>query len=308
MYNANDSAMQRKFVNKHRQKRKYTHKTEEISSFSFSKTAYGMVPLMVMLITFMLTIVISTPFRDALSNTRFNFQFLQFSFDNPVVFIQSIVVNIVQASIFTWTVILVICRAFMQSISTFSNSAERTLIIVQNNIAIQKEVSLNFIKLFGQETTKTFTIVEQIFSGVRYYLIFSIQTVATVILTTIRYIEQFIIFVAISITKTITLIFFYVFHLLLIVALTVSNFSSFIGEMIWSILVSIGNVISTTTQHILNAVVNLIELPFKVIYVFLLQIKPYIDVFAKHIQMTGNDFSNGFTSIGKVASLMDASK
>src|SRR5579872_332283 len=85
----------RKFVNKNRHKRKYTKKSE-VTSYPSAKTAYGMIPLLIMLIAFMSTIVISTPLRDSFANIRFNFELPQFSLNNPLSFFETAWTDIVQ--------------------------------------------------------------------------------------------------------------------------------------------------------------------------------------------------------------------
>ncbi len=66
--------------------------------------------------------------------------------------------------------------------------------------------------------------------------------------------------------------------------------------------------IVATISHITAAVVHVIKIPFKILYAFWLQIKPYMMIFGHHIQMSGSDLSNGFASLGKFGSLISSSK
>jgi hypothetical protein len=141
-----------------------------------------------------------------------------------------------------------------------------------------------------------------------YYCASVIQIVVIAITHTIVYIAHLISAAAIFVAQTIATLVMYVANLVITVVTVVFRFMAMIGVTIWSMLVSVSTAIATTTQHIFNALVYLIELPFKIIFAFWLRIKPYVDVFARHVEMTGSDLSNGFTSMGKVASLMGATK
>ncbi len=276
----------RKFVIKNRQKRKYTKKTKDTSSFSFSKTAYGMVPLLVMLIAFMSTITISNPFRDSLSNINFIFELPQFSFSNPLSFIQSIISDITQASFVGWTILLAMYTTFLQSLSVFSKALTHELLALENIVEFQKNAAQNTITYNVQEFATGVSMLEQI-----------MIMITTVVTHFAYFIGQNLSALAIATVQTISLISSYLSHIILFTSITIFNFIFMIGETIGIWLVSIDNYI-----------VHVIEIPFKVLYAFWLQIKPYVDFFGKHVQMTGSDFANGFTSFGKVISFVSHAK
>src|SRR5471030_899794 len=102
----------RKFVVKNRQKRKYVRKSQKTSSYSFSKTFYGTLPLLIMAIAFMATVIISPTFRTTLSNFKFTIQPIhlpslqfsslqlpKFSVGSPTLFFQTSFSDIDQISI-----------------------------------------------------------------------------------------------------------------------------------------------------------------------------------------------------------------
>src|SRR5258708_17588162 len=127
----------RKFVIKNRQKRKYNRKIEKIYFFSFSKDAYGMLPLLVMFIAFMSPMIISTPFRDTLSNVKFTFELPEFSLTNPLSFIQSLAGDITHVSLLCWTLMLDAYGTFSQTLIALFNSINHDLLILGNTIELQ---------------------------------------------------------------------------------------------------------------------------------------------------------------------------
>ncbi len=298
----------RKFVIKNRQKRKYTKKTEDTSSFSFSKTAYGMVPLLVMFIAFMSTLFISTPFRDSLSNINFTFELPQFSFSNPLSFIQSIISDITQASFVVWTIILVVYTTFIQSLTIFLNMLIHEVLLFGNQIEFQRNATQSAITSKGQEFAIGISILEKILIMIVSYCEQTLLSITTVVTNFVTFIEQSISAMAIATIKTITFVTIYLSHIILFTSITAFNFIFMIGETIGMWFVSVGNYIVTTIEHIMLAVAHVVEIPFKVLYAFWLQIKPYIDFFGNHVQMTGSDFANGFTNFGKVISFMSHAK
>src|SRR5215469_10415896 len=107
----------RKFVVKNRQKRKYMRKSEKESLYSFSKTTYGILPILIMAVTFMATVVISTPLRNSLLNVSFKLQLPQLSLSNPLLFFQTIGENIFQVFLNSTIVLSALSDIFINSLT-----------------------------------------------------------------------------------------------------------------------------------------------------------------------------------------------
>ena len=117
----------RKFVIKNRQKRKYTRKTESVSSFSFSKTAYGLLPILIMIVALMTTLVISAPLRDQITHIRLTFTIPEFSISSPLANIQTVGGIIMQGSIALWNACITIVVLLAQSLGTIGTASIQVL-------------------------------------------------------------------------------------------------------------------------------------------------------------------------------------
>src|SRR5258708_2633956 len=133
-----------KFVNKKRQKRKYIKKSEAASAYSSAKTAYSMIPLLIMLIAFMSTLVISAPLRDSLENIKFTFELPQFSFSNPLPFFETAWRDIMQIGIVLWTIGLIVGMTILQYLTSMTQKITYGTILLRN-----------FIILCGNEITNS---------------------------------------------------------------------------------------------------------------------------------------------------------
>jgi hypothetical protein len=300
----------RKFVIKNRQKRKYTRKIEEISSFSFSKTAYGMIPLLIMLIAFMSTIIISTPFRDSISNINFNFTFKlpQFSFSNPLNSIQSLLNDFAQIGIFMSALLLAIYGVLMQSLSVLSTILTHEFSITQTNIITQKDASVNGASFIIQEFSKELNLLEQFIVSIGLYCEFTAKIVASSFINIFIIIGQIFVAIAISVAQIIVYVSITVAGFIISLVLSIFHFISIILVAIWRTIATIGNYLLVSITRIVMAIVHTIEIPFKILAAFGLALKPYVDIINHHIQMSGADFTNGVNDLGKAAASMKSVK
>jgi hypothetical protein len=323
-----------KFVVKNRQKRKYVRKSEKSSSYSFSKTFYGTLPILIMAVAFMATIIISPSFRNTFSNFKFilhpiQFPVLQipklqlptFSIGNPLLFFQTIIFDINQlnaglVNIFTalW---ISLSTFFVASFSATGSAAARNIVIFDprpllNTLSSDSATvgySLfyagSFVTLYIVDTCKTLlhlslfsqtTSINEV-SFVLSYIVHAIsigfQLILTITSTLLQIIIKTIIFIAQFTTNVAYIVWAMLFRIVTIV-----------WQAIFSIITAIGSWISS----VVHAIVHIIEIPFKTLDAFGLAMKPYVDFFGRHVAMTGEDFSNGVSSIGKAASYMSTSK
>jgi len=82
----------------------------------------------------------------------------------------------------------------------------------------------------------------------------------------------------------------------------------YLSIALWGGVVFVVSAIFGALTYALNAMIHIIEIPFKILNAFWLQIKPYVDIFLRHVQMTGKDFSGGVTSFDNVVSIVNSSK
>lgn len=274
----------RKFVIKNRQKRKYIKKTEEFHSFSFSKTMYNLLPLLIMLIAFMATLVISAPLRDQLSHIRVSFTLPEFSLDNPLNANKALLTNTIQGSAALWTACVTLFVILGQSLGKISVTIihlfalfdpRPLFLLIGTSVMTVGDIFVQMINLLMQSLIKISALLVHYIILISSLIVTGVTIVSSII---IQLVGTFV-------------------HFLLMIA-------QVIGAWLLSVIVAIGKAIDT----IVLTIVHVIEIPFNVLGAFWEQIKPYITIFGKHVQMSGSDLSNGFASWGKVASLMSSPK
>lgn len=318
----------RKFIIKHRQKRKYTRKTEKISSYSFSKTLSGMLPLVVMGISLMATVIISTPFRNTFSHLQFTFQFPEISFDNPLIFIQTVTAASIQIG---ETIGMSLLAIFATLQHTFIFTRETTahaatlldprplFLLLINGITLLRDVLSNSIlfivhnllNLFSLSVHASDAIILGIIRASNAFfsdIFISVEKFVQIIVSVLTLFSSLCSNILISIGDTIISLSISTAHVLLSVYLVIAHFIGIILTSIWIGVIFIINTITTTILNAITTIVHIIEIPFKTLYFFWLKIKPYVDILDRHIAMTGADLNNGFASWGKVASLLGPSK
>lgn len=288
----------RKFIVKNRQKRKYTKKADLPPHFTKTKTIYGMLPLFVLAIVFMATVVISQPLRDQLSHIHISISIPNISFTDPIASVVSIA-NMLAVGMLTlgqavntiglamWQAILVVGHAILQVLVLLDPrplliSIGQTLLLIANwtmsSIIALGNTLLEILSLLGQGIVVIGITIGTI-----------TQTVFSAIIQLLMFIGHFIFFVGNAIVIGI-----------LAIAHLIATAAQIVGSWILACIAAIQHVLSI----IGNAIGTFVSWPFKVMYAGWLQIKPYVDVFLAHIAMSGSDLSNGFASVGKVASLM----
>jgi hypothetical protein len=321
----------RKFVVKNRQKRKYVKKNEKESLYSFSKTTYGMLPVLITAIAFMATLIISAPFRNYLLNLKFTFQIPQFSLSNPFHFFQTTVSDISEffslLSLFTiaisTTVIYFISNllAGIIHIGTSFNYRPILTFSIDGLITIGNFFSAGFLYagqgiLIGFKTiieiyTAIFSIINIINMSFNTFIVnlflFVGQSIVSIletlgqaiikIINTSLLLGQLIIQMIVTVFHVIVTVTIFTSRIILSVAYAIITWVDFIFEAIFNF---IGRVIID--------IVHVIEIPFKILANFFAILKPYFDILGKHIKMVGGDFTNGFVSIGKVSADLSPQK
>jgi hypothetical protein len=323
-----------KFVVKNRQKRKYVRKREKSSSYSFSKTFYGTLPILIMAVAFMATIIISPSFRNAFSSFKFTLhpiqfpvlqipklQFPTFSIGNPLLFFQTLVFDINQLSaelinIFTalW---ISLSTFFAASFSAAGSAAARSIVIFDPRPllnAISNDSATVGYSLFYTGSFVTLYIVDTCKILLRLSLFSettSINEVSFVLLYIVHAVSiglQFILTIISTLLQIIINTVVFTAQLTINVAFAIFSTLFRIVTIVWQTISSIITAIGAWTISVIHTIVHVIEIPFNILEAFGLAMKPYVDFFGRHVAMTGEDFSNGVSSIGKGAAYMTTSK
>lgn len=335
----------RKFIIKNRQKRRYIKKTKNVHTFSFSKAFSGMMPVLVMIIAFMATIVISTSFRNSLTNMHITFQFPEISWHSPLEASKSFLQNTTQigialssgsiALLVTAENLLRNMRGIVATGITSINVAPFLLsgehVAINTTIFLKTFFSLLISFLYQDTVLYTKTII----LGEGAIVSFAISTVLTAI-TYGGYIlteclKEVILLIGI-LERVVTTAFVFISSFafetfdtgtqviahfiqtaiqLVIFAgsalfVSINQFITLCIQFLWGGIMFVVNVIGITVGNIAAAIIHFIEIPFRILNMFWLQIKPYVIILGKHVQMTGGDFSNGFNSLEKFPSLINA--
>lgn len=315
------SLQMRKFVVKNRQKRKYVRKSEKQSLYSFSKTTYGILPILIMAVAFMATLVISTPFRDSLLHLKFTLKIPQFSFTNPLPFFLGLGDMISQ--LFTIGINAII--SLVNSIFTFFTNFIISVSQIRINLGYQPAITLTNNDFLSISTFIAKTSV--VFFQEIIHLVVSAYIFVNFVTNTLNRLLIYLLLSAIQFTISSTEIFApeiskaalsawqMTIQFGILLGNAIINLSLFIFHIVLLVLTTLYAWISIaveTTIHAITSVVDKIiysiEIPFKVISNFFNQLKPYFAILDKHIGMVGKDFSTGASSLGKASTLMSPSK
>jgi len=318
----------RKFVVKNRQKRKYIRKNEKDSLYSFSKTNYGILPILIMAVAFTATIIISAPFRNFFTSIRINLQFPQFSLINPLQFFQTVFFDFVQIGLACIQVLHTAWATILHTVSIMNTAAKQGITIfnprplfelLKISLLIVGDSLLYGISVIGHDVLITVEIMTKLLFFMLSFTLSNANFVSILIMHFLFFIWQFILNSAINsiqitikfgvaATQFIAIACIDIFQILLqIITVAIKIISSAI-VFVWMWLNSITTAIFQAINNAFTNVIHFIEIPFKILGAFFLEMKPYVDVLGDHMQMTGEDFTNGFTNIGKVASLMSSPK
>ncbi len=298
----------RKFEIKNRKKRKYTRKSEEISSFSFYKTASEMLPLLVMVIAFMSTMIISTPLRDSFTNISFTFELPRFSLTNPLLFFQTMLTDLTQIGFVTWSITLAFAKAISQSFTSTSTAVTNGTFSLVQLLQFSANLIGNILLFIIFETSRGIGFLTQFVTFITIAGFVFLNACFTFIAGFTIAIGQIIAAFTQVVVHQIIFIVTLAIHSVVIATIAVINFIAFIGKTIVTAIVSTTAFVWLQITRFVLAVVHIIEIPFRVLYAFWLLIKPYVDFFGKHVQMSGADFSNMFNSFYRLASVMTTQK
>lgn len=305
----------RKFVNKNRHKRKYTKKIGSVSSFSLTRTFYSMLPLLVLLIALMSTIIISTPFRNSFSQIRFSYEIPQISFEipqlsftNPFSFLQSLMFALLQTATDFWSVLQVFSGFIVQFARQIFETISYALSNLTHIFVLELLISYHAVIFIAQELFTGLDIIVQVFLVGEYFFINIAKNITAFIVTVATGAGMSIVNGLLSIEHGAIALAGYLFQWTGMISIAIYRVSVLIGNLIWTNVITVATFIEIAIHNFFITLVHIIDIPFKILYAFWLQIKPYVDFFGRHVQMTGVDLSNGFASWGKVASLMSSSK
>ena len=281
----------RKFTNKNRQKRKYTRKTVQTASSPLTKTvSAGLLPLFILAVAFATTLLMTQikgqPIALHYSLTLPQLQMPTFQLSAPQVpdisvnlfpFIEGISTafytffQIIGLTITTWATHVAsvlnpqpALAAIGTGLVSFAFFVQRIALLIEMGIVQGCVVILQAFIVVGNTIANATA--------------FMLQTIAMGFLSLCTAILHAMMFVA----------------MILLVVI----------KAIVSTVVTVGTFIGDKVSAFFNGLVSLIEIPFKLLWKFWVQIKPYMDILGKHIGMTGADLQNGFASWGKVASLV----
>jgi len=271
-----------------------------------------MIPLIVLLITFMVTIVILLPLRNSLTHIHITFQAPDISFRNPVTFIQTVTQTLLQirgtletATITTYTLSMQARDAIAESAIASSNYLWNSILIAEQTFIVTSIGVMQIFLLLGSYFV----------SGVYSLLSFIIQ------ISIVGQINALHLFLSVIISAVQTLIntLFIIWNILINAALIAFQAIHIAGlfvfakllavsGVVWTFLVTVFNAIATAVIHGITSFIHFVEIPFKILDAFWLQIKPYVVILGQHIQMSGNDFTNGLKSLEKVGTLLSSQK
>jgi hypothetical protein len=307
----------KKFVIKNKPKRKYTKKVQAVSSFSFSKTIYGVLPLVALAISFMATLLLTVPLRDTIATLQFNVSLPHISFTNPLTGIQQTFLAIGAVGFAIWMVLVMIATTIISLLSV-AFAAIIHLASLLNPIPVFATIG-NGIQLLTLLLLHALQFIWQGITIITTSIFHGLLVTGSVIVMGISAIISFIQYVLASLLHGIVFITTVLWHFVVVsvdaitkavttAVIALAHGIWWIATLTWSLLVAIASAITAFFAAIFRAIVQIIEFPFKLMTALWLQIKPFVDVLLSHIQMTGADLSNGFASWGKVASLMGVTK
>lgn len=317
-----------KFVIKNRRKRKYIRKGEKTPISSSSKTVYGILPLLIMSIAFMTTMIISTPFRNSLSNFKFTIQLPQLSLNNPILFFQSLIFNIAQVGVICEAIVVSIWENIIHIFETIIYTATQDftilnplpiLKIIENNLITTGNFLLYLAQLIREGQLITYKITIQLLFFTFSFAQTEINFLTLIIIHAVIFIGQFTVAVAgilwqtiiasaLFITQVITTASIVVFQVFIELMIFLSKVILSATIVIGTWIISIINTITFTINNVVNSVIHTIEIPFNVFGAFGIQMKPYVDFFGHHVEMTGQDFDKGLNDLGQFTSYMSSAK
>lgn len=274
----------RKFKVKNRPKRKYTRKTEQqYSNDLLTKSIFvGIIPLIVVAIALYSILLISQNLRletPTIELPTFQPPTVSFSWD--------------------WSI------SIIANISLFLEQTKQSLILLGTQTVIYTQalgVSLGtafiwvatmldprpFLVIIGQGIYSLSVTIFQMFQFVMQMAQNIMQVYATILWNSTQFIFQIV-----------SLTFSYILHFITMILNTLWDFALATSQVI----ASWAHIAFVRLVAMIDATLYFLGTPFRALAAFWIQIKPYVDVFLSHVQMTFNDFNNGVKSLNSLTSL-----
>jgi hypothetical protein len=325
-----------KFVIKDRIKRKYVRRTKAVRSFSFSKTAYGMVPVVIMMIAFGATVVISTSFREFLTHFTFSFRMPQITFSYQVnnTAVLSDITNLTKE---LWEMILAIFLSITGFFAANSETAFRLLllldprplylagdgmfvmvvvllkdlyVLVLPDCAVLFFASLHFLSIAENYIASLFATVRSVivygflilFQIAKVFAKASGQTAVSKTGEGIHDASNFIFYLGHMIIFACGIL----MHCLIFAGMTISYVFQQIMEAIFISFNDVTDIIITAVRNASGALIHVIEIPFNILAAYWIVLRPYVLIFNRHVQMSEIDLSKSFVSLLKIGSFLHA--
>jgi hypothetical protein len=318
----------RKFVVKNRRKRKYVRKSQKNSEFAFSKTLFGMLPVLIMGIAFMATVVISAPFRNSLSHVRFTFQLPQISYTNPTLFFQTLFSDVAQIGLFATAFVQALWISIHNSFTTIGYAVDQSIynlnplpifVLLGNWYQTFMNTLANSIGAVTQIISNALGVGAQTASSASVSASTGISTFALSFISSLAMAGQIVIgFGTIFLQTIIKSVIFstqitlwicsFVFYAFLNIVTVMIQVLIFVANIAWTWISFALTIVWNFISFVLYKILTAIEIPFKVMGAFGLAMKPYTDILWRHIQMTGQDLMNGFKDLGEVTTSLSPSK
>jgi hypothetical protein len=280
----------RKFIVKNRHKRKYIRKSSPHTSFTFSKTFVGSMPLIILAVALFTTLLMNMNLRDTAFDIRFTF-LLPFTIDDilarftalPNVFAQpGAFILGAGAELFKGVSQLLLLAG--QGILQLASLVDpRPLIITAGQGATTLQESLR-------------ALMAAIGYGIASLLVTFMQdlTIAMSLLT--QGLSVSISILAGEKQQSDLLIGIHaneLYHLLAVGSL-----------FVWNLLTLVVTSILSGITAVIDSVISVVRIPFDAMGSLWQQVKPYVAIFGKHIRMSGEDFSNGIESLNTLGAVL----
>lgn len=288
----------RKFKVRNRQKRKYTRHNMPESSYQFSSLYAGLLPTVILAITFAAMLVMNMNLGEPESIAIEQPQFSQPSFSLPTFSLNDILRPIqnlpnlfVQPAAFLIGLIDLIATTMQSVLTAFVVGLERLLIMLDPRALFTAigQSSADVASNAGAAGTSTVNVVSGATGAFANGLINAIVQLGIGIQTVLNAIVSFVLYI-LSILGT---AFWFLVNGIAQIVLFV--FHGFV-----SIITTIANAIGV----LVNRLVNIILIPFQVIGAFWLVVKPYVDTLLYYCSLALNDMGQGFTNLANLGSLL----
>ena len=262
----------RKFINKNRQKRKYTRKAIASPTLPVTKTLFvGILPSIILAFALVTVVLILQQFRDqaiTVSIPELHFPTLSFDLAQPAAFISTLGNTI---------------TSLLQQIGTgMSNLSEQTYIGLQYFVQLVQQTGM----LIVGGLVRASELFVQSMALVGTHIVQGSMTVSS---AAIEYGIRGWTIIAASVV--------FVFNMFVIV-----------GTFLYTVISTLIMAIIHGFIMLGEWVFSIVRIPFDAMGALWLQIKPYADILGAHIQMVGQEFSTGVDNLNKLSAAASAHK